>query len=102
MLPFSQYVQDCARATMQFATSSGVVRRCDGFLRSATVWSDSALGILRIAGVSVTPAQIAFAVMPRGPSSKASWRQCDSSADLAALTAPYDAQISRDPVLVIA
>jgi hypothetical protein len=56
--------------------------------RVATPTIASLPGILRSAGVSVTPAQIALAVICCGASSTASWRMCDSSEDFAALTAP--------------
>jgi len=43
-------------------------------------------GVLRSAGVSVTPARIALALTPLGASSKPIWRMCDSSAHFAAAT----------------
>jgi len=56
------------------ATSGGVVRRWVGFFFFASANSISLSGIMREAGVSVTPARIALAVMPRGASSTASCR----------------------------
>ena len=56
----------------------------------------------RSAGVSVTPARIAFAVTPSGASSNASCRMCDSSAAFAADTAPYALITRVEPELVIA
>ena len=60
--------------------------------QSIGCWQSSSSSIvwrtLRSAGVSVTPALIELAVIPRGASSKASWRMWLSSADFAAETAP--------------
>src|SRR5439155_1585817 len=71
------------------ATSSGVVRRPLGLRRRATSLIVSWPGIFWRAGVSVTPARIEFAVIPRGASSEASCRMWDSRAALAAETGPY-------------
>ena len=54
------------------------------------------------AGVTDTPARIAFTAMPRGTSSTASWRQWLSRAAFAAETAPYEGQIRCPPAEVIA
>ena len=64
----------------------------------------AASGILRSAGVSVTPARIALTATPASSraSSIASWRQCDSRAAFAAETAPYDGIVRADPSEVIA
>ena len=58
-------------------------------LRRVASWTiRSEPGIFSSAGVTVTPARTALAVMPRGASSTASWRMFDSSAALAADTGP--------------
>ena len=56
------------------------------------------------AGVIVTPARIALAVIPvpRRASSIASWRMCDSRAALADETTPYDGTTRVEPSDVIA
>src|SRR5207302_1205833 len=83
-LPVIQYVSGWERTTMARATSSVVVMRPLGLRRRASAMIASWRGIFCSAGVSVTPARIAFAVMPCGASSEASWRICDSSAAFAA------------------
>src|SRR5262245_2447911 len=87
-LPVIQYVSGWERTTMARATSSVVVIRPLGLRRRASAMIWSWRGIFCRAGVSVTPARTAFAVMPWGPSSAASCRMCDSSAALAADTGP--------------
>ncbi len=69
---------------MHRATSSGVVSRLCGLRFLAISISFSCPGISRSAGVSVTPARIAFAVIPAGASSRASCRMYESSAAFAA------------------
>ena len=76
--------------------SSGVVSRPFGFRSSAAATSASDPGIFSRAAVCVTPAMIAFAVIPRGASSTASCRMCDSRAALAADTAPYEGHATID------
>ena len=64
----------------------------------------SCSGIFMSAGVMVTPARIALAVMPlcSRPSSIASWRMCDSRAAFADETTPYDGTTRVEPSEVIA
>src|SRR5206468_2813193 len=90
MSPLMKAVPSPERARIAFATSWGVVIRPVGFrfiVMSIIVWAS---GILRRAGVSVTPARIAFTVTPEPlrASSIASWRTCDSSAAFADETTP--------------
>src|SRR6185369_13294775 len=85
--PLIQRVPGNDSATIAPATSSGSVSRPPGFRRRASPSSISAIGIFRTAGVSVTPARIAFTATPFVPSSSASCRTCDSSAAFAADTA---------------
>jgi len=67
--PVIQYSRSSDRTAIAFATSSGVVARPLG-LRSIARWCSSGPpGMRRSAGVSVTPARIAFAVTPSGASS---------------------------------
>jgi len=68
--PVIQYVAGWHSATTHRATSSGVVRRLCGFRFLAISISFPCPGITRNAGMSVTPARIAFAVIPAGASSK--------------------------------
>ena len=70
--PVSHWAPGCERVTRQAATSSGVVRRPAGLRAWALATMASLPGILRNAGVSVTPALIATAVMPSGASSSES------------------------------
>jgi len=70
VFPVIQYVAGWHSATMHRATSSGVVRRLCGFRFLAISISFSCPGISRSAGVSVTPARIAFAVIPAGRPSR--------------------------------
>src|SRR5439155_1274450 len=84
------------------ATSSGVVRRPLGLRRRATSLIVSWPGIFWRAGVSVTPARIEFAVIPRGASSEASCRMWDSRAALAAETGPYWGSTRAPPDEIIA
>src|SRR5262249_44495320 len=86
--PLIQPAPGSVSATIAPATSSGTVRRPPGFRRRASSKRTSATGILREAGVSVTPARMALTAMRAPPSSNASWRTCDSSAALAADRAP--------------
>jgi hypothetical protein len=87
-LPVIQYVSGWARTTRARATSAGVVMRPCGLRRRASAAIASYPGIFWAAGVAVTPARTALAVIPSGASSAASWRTCDSSAALAAVTGP--------------
>ena len=75
-------------ATSAAATSGGVVSRPAGCIFWTRSIISSLPGIFRSAGVSVTPARSAFTAILRGASSTASCRTWDSSADLAAETAP--------------
>ena len=89
--------------TIAAATSCGVVIRPVGLRRievSMIAWCS---GIFISAGVTVTPARIAFTVIPvpRRASSIASWRVCDSSAAFAADTAPYEGTTRVEPSEVI-
>src|SRR5436309_12882639 len=77
-LPVIQYVSGWDRTTMARATSSGVVRRRFGLRRAASREISSKFGIACAAGVAVTPARIALAVMPWPASSAASRRTLDS------------------------
>src|SRR6266568_247323 len=86
--PVIQSAPGLHSATIAPPRSVGVVRRWCGFRWVAISTSFSFPGILRSAGVSVTPPRSAFTAIPSGASSSASWRQCDSSAALAADTAP--------------
>src|SRR5579871_1323650 len=87
-LPVIQPAPGSASTATAAATSSGAVSRPPGLRRRASSSRTSAPGILRSAGVSVTPARSAFTATPAAPSSTASWRTWDSSAALAAETAP--------------
>ena len=88
VLPLMNSVPGCSSAIIACATSSGRVARAKGFFATAAYSMLRAPGIFESAGVSVTPARMALQVMPRGPSSMASWRMYDSSAALAPDTAP--------------
>src|SRR5262245_40413312 len=71
-LPVIQYASGWVRATTARATSSVSVSRPLGFRWRATAIKISWPGILARAAVSVTPARMALAVMPREASSMAS------------------------------
>src|ERR1035438_4579969 len=102
VLPVIQYVAGWQSTAMQRATSSGVVSRLLGLRSCAISISFSCPGMRRSAGVSVTPARMALAVMPAGASSNASCRMCASSMALAALTGPYSGMARVPPELVMA
>ncbi len=87
-VPLMNFTVGWLSATIVAATSSVTVRRRCGLRRMVVSIMISLPGILRSAGVSVTPALMQFTRMPRGPNSRASWRVCDSRAALAADTAP--------------
>src|SRR5438093_4464739 len=100
-LPVIQSAPGCDRATMAPPRSAGVVSRWCGFRCVAISTSFSLPGILRSAGVSVTPPRSAFTAIPSGASSSASCRVWDSSAAFAAETAPYVAKTRVEPDDVI-
>ena len=70
----SQTVSGLERATITRAMSSGVVRRPAGWIARQRSIIAALSGIFRRAGVSVTPARIAFTAIFRVTSSTASWR----------------------------
>ena len=88
--PLMNSVPSPDSARIAFATSCVVVIRPVGLRRVAASMIAPFSGIFISAGVSVTPARIAFAVtpVPRRASSIASCRMCDSSAAFADETTP--------------
>src|SRR4029079_6347680 len=104
MLPLIQSESVSDSVTIASATSCVVVIRPCGFRASVTSIIRWFSGILRSAGVSVTPARIEFTATPvsRRANSIASCRTCDSIAALAPDTTPYDGTTRLVPSDVIA
>src|SRR5450759_4112338 len=103
-LPLIQSESVEASVTSASATSATVVIRACGLRARVSSTTRAAPGILRSAGVSVTPARIALTAASESirANSIPSWRQWDSSAAFADETAPYDGIIRADPSEVIA
>ena len=104
MLPLIQSESVALSVTIASATSCGVVIRPCGLRASVTSIIRWFSGILRRAGVSVTPARIELTAIPPPfrANSIASWRTCDSSAAFAPDTTPYDGTTRLVPSDVIA